>query len=286
MKTSQTNWSIPGLILMSAFLVCSIPARENDDPFIWLEEVEGEKALHWVEERNQIAKEKLSDHHLFAPIRKRVLDILNSDDRIPFPSIMGDYLYNFWQDSENPRGVWRRTTWDSYLTGTPAWETVLSIDALAEEEGINWSYGGAIFLPTDYKRCLIRLSRGGADAVEIREFDAVNKTFIEDGFFIPEAKQSVDWLDENNLLIATDFGEGSLTTSGYARIAKRWTRGTELSEAKTLFEGEKTDVLVAVGSYKTADRTYGVVIHRPSFFEGRSYILMDDDLFRVDLPED
>ncbi len=122
--------------------------------------------------------------------------------------------------------------------------------------------------------------------MEIREFDVVNKTFFKDGFFLPEAKQSVDWLDENTLLIATDFGEGTLTTSGYARIAKLWTRGTDLSEAKTLFEGEKTDVLVAVGSYKTADRTYGVIIHRPSFFEGRSYILMDDELIRVDLPED
>jgi len=279
-KYFQVLLLLPGLILLAA------TAQDYDDPYLWLEEIEGEKALEWVEERNQLTNELLSAHPLFDPLRERILEILNSDDRIPFPSIIGEHLYNFWQDSENPRGIWRRTTWNSYLTGTPDWETVLSIDALAEEEGVNWSYGGAIFLPTDYSRCLIRLSRGGADAVEIREFDLENKTFIEDGFFLPEAKQSVDWLDENTLLIATDFGEGTLTTSGYARIAKLWTRGTDLSEAKTLFEGEKTDVTVGVGSYKTADRTYGVIIHRPSFFEARSYILMDDELIRIDLPED
>ena len=279
-KYFQVLLLLPGLILLAA------TAQDYDDPYLWLEEIEGEKALEWVEERNQLTNELLSAHPLFDPLRERILEILNSDDRIPFPSIIGEHLYNFWQDSENPRGIWRRTTWDSYLTGTPDWETVLSIDALAEEEGVNWSYGGAIFLPTDYSRCLIRLSRGGADAVEIREFDLENKTFIEDGFFLPEAKQSVDWLDENTLLIATDFGEGTLTTSGYARIVKLWTRGTDLSEAKTLFEGEKTDVTVGVGSYKTADRTYGVIIHRPSFFEARSYILMDDELIRIDLPED
>ena len=279
-KYFQVLLLLPGLILLAA------TAQDYDDPYLWLEEIEGEKALEWVEERNQLTNELLSAHPLFDPLRERILEILNSDDRIPFPSIIGEHLYNFWQDNENPRGIWRRTTWNSYLTGTPDWETVLSIDSLAEEEGVNWSYGGAIFLPTDYSRALIRLSRGGADAVEIREFDLENETFIEDGFFLPEAKQSVDWLDENTLLIATDFGEGTLTTSGYARIAKLWTRGTDLSEAKTLFEGEKTDVTVGVGSYKTADRTYGVIIHRPSFFEARSYILMDDELIRIDLPED
>lgn len=286
MKTITSNRIIHTLILINALLVVPILAQENDDPFLWLEEVEGDKALHWVEERNQYTKEILSAHPAFESVRERVLDILNSDDRIPFPSIMGDYLYNFWQDSENPRGVWRRSTWNSYLTKTPAWETVLNIDALAEEEDVNWSYAGAICLPNDYTRCLVRLSRGGADAVEIREFDTVSKTFTEDGFFLPEAKQSVDWLDENNLLIATDFGEGSLTTSGYARIAKLWSRGTKLSEAKTLFEGEKTDVSVSVGSYQAADRTYGIVRHRPSFFEGTTYILLEHDLVRVDLPED
>lgn len=288
METRIAHRAIKVLLMtgMVLLLVSPVYVQVNDDPYLWLEEIEAEQSLTWVENRNQNTKQKLAGHPVFEPIRARILDILNADDRIPFPGIMGDYLYNFWQDTENPRGLWRRSAWESYLTGNPAWETVLSIDALAEEEDVNWSYAGAVCLPADYTRCLVRLSRGGADAVEIREFNTITKTFIEDGFYLPEAKQSVDWLDENTLLVASDFGEGTLTTSGYARIAKLWTRGTELSEAETLFEGETNDVLVAVGSYKTADRTYGVVIHRPSFFRGSTYVLMNGDLVHIDLPLD
>ncbi len=288
METRTSYHAIKVLLttVMVLFIVSPVYVQVNDDPYLWLEEIDAEQSLTWVENRNQNTKQKLAGHPVFEPVRARMLDILNADDRIPFPGIMGDYLYNFWQDTENPRGLWRRSTWESYLTGNPEWETVLSIDALAEEEDVNWSYAGAVCLPADYTRCLVRLSRGGADAVEIREFNTITKTFIEDGFYLPEAKQSVDWLDENTLLIASDFGEGTLTTSGYARIAKLWTRGTELSEAETLFEGETTDVLVAVGSYKTADRTYGVIIHRPSFFRGSTYVLMNGDLVHIDLPLD
>jgi len=288
METRIAHRAIKVLLMtgMLLLIVSPVYVQVNDDPYLWLEEIDTEQSLTWVENRNQNTKQKLAGHPVFEPIRARILDILNADDRIPFPGIMGDYLYNFWQDTENPRGLWRRAAWESYLTGNPTWETVLSIDALAEEEDVNWSYAGAVCLPADYTRCLVRLSRGGADAVEIREFNTITKTFIEDGFFLPEAKQSIDWLDENTLLVASDFGEGTLTTSGYARIAKLWTRGTELSEAETLFEGETTDVLVAVGSYKTADRSYGVIIHRPSFFRGSTYVLMNGDLVLIDLPLD
>lgn len=265
----------------------SLAAQETaEDPFLWLEEVEGERALAWVEERSAATLAELSEHPLFETIRERALEILNSDDRIPFPSIMGDHLYNFWQDRDAPRGIWRRTTWNAYLDGEPAWETVLDIGALAEEEGVNWAWGGASCLPPEYVRCLVRLSRGGADAIEVREFDAVEGSFLEDGFFLPEAKQSVTWLDEDRLLVATDFGEGSMTTSGYARIAKLWERGQELDAAQTLFEGATDDVLVGVGAYQTADQRYGLVLHRPGFFEGTTHVLLDDGLFLLDLPLD
>lgn len=288
MQTGIVNLAIKMLIIITllVLIVSPVYVQVNDDPYLWLEEIDAEQSLTWVENRNEDTKQKLAGHPVFEPIRARILEILNADNRIPFPGIMGNYLYNFWQDTENPRGLWRRSTWESYLTGNAEWETVLSIDALAEEEDVNWSYAGAVCLPADYTRCLVRLSRGGADAVEIREFNTMTKTFIEDGFYLPEAKQSVDWLNENTLLVASDFGEGTLTTSGYARIAKLWTRGTELSEAETLFEGETTDVLVAVSSYKTADRTYGVIIHRPSFFRGSTYVLMNGDLVHIDLPLD
>jgi prolyl oligopeptidase len=264
----------------------AVAAQQPDDPFLWLEDVEGERALEWVIERNERTLDELSAHPAFEPIRERVLGILDSDDRIAFPSILGDDLYNFWQDGEHPRGIWRRTSWDAYLAGDPAWEIVLDIDALAAEEDVNWSYGGATCLRPEYRRCLVRLSRGGADAVEIREFDARELRFLEDGFFLPEAKQNVAWLDEDRLLVSTDFGEGSLTTSGYARIAKLWERGIPLARAETLFEGEVDDVLVSVASFQTADRTYGAVIHRPGFFEGTTRILLDGELVLLDLPLD
>jgi len=258
----------------------------QEDPFLWLEDVEGERALAWVEERNAATLEELSAHPLFEPIRERVLEILDSDDRIPFPSMMGDHLYNFWQDQEHPRGIWRRTGWDPYLAGEPVWETVLDIDALAEEEGVNWAYAGATCLPPEYARCLVRLSRGGADAIEVREFDTVEKRFLEDGFFLPEAKQNVTWLDEDRLLVATDMGEGTMTTSGYARTAHLWERGQELDQAELLFEGETDDVSVGVGAYQTGSARYGLVTHRPSFFEGTTRVLLDGELVPLEVPLD
>lgn len=271
---------------MSGSPVLPVQSQDFEDTYLWLEEVEGKEALSWVTERNQATKNALSSHLSFEPIRERILNILNSDDRIPFVGIQAEYLYNFWQDADNPRGIWRRTTWDSYLSGETEWETVLDIDELSKTEDVNWAFRGSTCLSPEYRRCLVRLSRGGADAVEIREFDTRNKTFIDDGFFLPEAKQNVSWFDENTLLVASDFGEGSLTTSGYARIAKKWKRGTDLAAATTLFEGETTDVSVSVGSYRTADRTYHFVMHRPSFFRGTGYIIADGDLVPMELPMD
>jgi prolyl oligopeptidase len=279
---------VPTLFLLVLFLApASLPGQAvDDDPFLWLEEVEGERALRWVTERSEATLAELSAHPLFDPIRERVLEILDSDERIPFPSIMGDLLYNFWQDGEHPRGIWRRTGWNDYLSGDPAWETVLDVGALAEAEGVNWAWGGATCLPPEYARCLVRLSRGGADAVEVREFDAVARRFLSDGFFLSEAKQSVAWLDEDRVLVASDFGPGSMTTSGYARTAHLWERGSTLESAEVLFAGREEDVLVGVGAYQTEHRRYGIVTHRPSFFEGTVRVLLDGELVLLDLPLD
>lgn len=288
MYASSFIRSMTSVLILSALVLIVLPLhpRANDDPYLWLEELEGDQALEWVMEQSRETKEKLSSHTAFDPLRDRMLAILNSDERIPFPAITGDYLYNFWQDTENPRGIWRRTTWDAYIAGDTEWETVLDIDALANEENVNWAFKGSTCLPPEYRRCLIRLSRGGADAVEIREFDAGEKTFIDGGFFLPEAKQNVTWLDEDRLLVATDFGEGSLTTSGYARIAKVWERGDDLSDAETLFEGESSDVSVSVGRYRTSERNYAYVLHRPSFFQTKRYIFRNGDLIQLELPVD
>jgi prolyl oligopeptidase len=266
--------------------IAAVSTAQQADPYMWLEDVEGARALEWVEARNAETVDRLSDHAVYQPIFDRALEILDSEDRIAYPSILGDRLYNFWQDSENPRGVWRRTGWNEYLSADPAWETVLDIDELAREEGVPWAYGGATCLPPDHQRCLVRLSRGGADAVEVREFDMATRSFVGDGFFLPEAKQSVAWVDGNAVLVATDFGEGTMTTSGYARIARLWQRGTPLSTAETLFEAPPTDMGVWVGTYQTADGIYNVVNHRPNFYEGTTHVLRDGQLVAIDVPLD
>ncbi|CAN5684566.1 prolyl oligopeptidase family serine peptidase [soil metagenome] len=264
----------------------SASAQDDEDPFLWLEEVEGERAMEWVESRNTATLNELSASPVYQPIFDRVREVLDSRDRIAYPAIMGDRLYNFWQDQANPRGVWRRTVWESYLSGNPQWEVVLDIDALAASEGVNWSYAGASCLEPEYRRCLVRLSRGGADAVEVREFDTETRRFIEGGFHLPEAKQSVAWMDRDALLVAADFGPGSMTSSGYARVAKLWRRGTPLTAAETLFEGSEGDVSVSVGTWRTADRSMSLVIHRPSFFRAAIHVLEDGELTRIDLPMD
>jgi prolyl oligopeptidase len=263
-----------------------VAMTDAEDPFLWLEEVEGERALGWVRERNEATLAQLSAHPSYEPIFERVRSILDANDRIEFPSMMGDWLYNFWQDPGNPRGIWRRTSWESYLSGTPSWDVILDIDALAAAEEVNWSYAGSTCLPPAYERCLVRLSRGGADAVEIREFDMNARRFVEGGFFLPEAKQDVAWMDEDRLLVASDFGPGTMTTSGYARIAKIWRRGTPLAAARTIFEGEESDVSVGVGAWHTADRTFNIVSHRRSIFRGTVHILEGDELVRLDIPMD
>jgi prolyl oligopeptidase len=263
-----------------------LPPHHAEDPFLWLEEVEGARAMEWVQSRNEATLAELTASPSYQPIFERVREIFDSRDRIAFPSIMGDRLYNFWQDQQNPRGIWRRTTWESYLSGTPQWEVVIDVDALAAAEGVNWSYAGASCLEPEYRRCLVRLSRGGADAVEVREFDMQTRRFIEGGFRLPEAKQSVAWLDGDALLVATDFGAGSMTTSGYAREARLWRRGTPLSAAEPLFQGEQSDVSVSVGTWRTADRRMSFVIHRPSFFQAAVHVLENGRLVHMDLPLD
>jgi prolyl oligopeptidase len=262
------------------------PPAQAADPFLWLEEVEGARALEWVESRNAETVRALSAHPSYQPIFERTVEILNSTDRIAFPAIMGERLYNFWQDAEHPRGIWRRTTWDSYLGGEPQWETVLDIDALAGAEAVPWAFGGATCLAPQYELCLVRLSRGGADAVEIREFNATTRSFVEDGFRLPEAKQSLAWVDGDALLVAGDFGDGTMTTSGYARQARLWRRGTPISAAKTLYEAPVTDMGVWVGSLQTAERRFNLVMHRANFYQGTTHVLQDGGLVQLDVPLD
>ena len=218
-------------------LVATTAFAGDKDPYLWLEEVDGEKALEWVKQRSKTDTAEIESVAEFAPIHKQLLEIYNSSDRIPFPNVRGNWIYNFWQDKEHVRGIWRRTVLEQYLRDSPVWETVLDLDALAELEDENWVWKGASGLAPDYKRFMITLSRGGGDAAVVREFDGVAKAFVEEGFEVPEAKSNVNWRDENTLWIGTEFGDGSLTSSGYPRLVKSWKRGTPLEEAVTIFEG-------------------------------------------------
>jgi prolyl oligopeptidase len=285
--TSVTSWALL-LLLATAGAAPRTAAQDTTttDPFLWLEDVEGERALAWVEDRNAVTMAELQAHPWFAGLQQDILRILTSQDRIPYPSTRGDVVYNFWTDAEHERGIYRRTSIASYLSGSPAWETVLDIDALAKAEGVPWAFRGMSCLGPEYRHCLARLSRGGSDASEVREFDLVEARFVEGGFFLPQAKSTQGWVDANTLLVGTDWGEGSLTTSGYPRIAKLWRRGTPLASAETVFEGQTTDVGVSASSLETVWGTQPMIYHRPSFFEGTLYLLRDGKPVAVEIPLD
>jgi prolyl oligopeptidase len=261
-------------------------APNDDDPFLWLEEVRGEKALAWVEEQNAKSTAVLEARPEYRPIYRRTLEILDSKEKIPTPKFLGDTVYNFWKDDTHERGIWRRTTLASYRTAAPQWETVLDVDALAKAEGKSWVFQEADCLPPAYARCTIELSIGGSDAVVIREFDTKTRDFVPDGFSLPEAKSSVSWRDEDTLWVGTDFGPDSLTTSGYPRIVKLWKRGTPLSAAKTIFEAKADDVGAFGTSDILSDGRYDLVVRYPAIFRQDLYLLLGDRLVRLDVPQD
>jgi prolyl oligopeptidase len=261
-------------------------ADQPDDPFAWLEEVTGEKPLDWVKERNAESTGELANSSEFKSLEQRLLQILDSDDRIPMISKHGAFYYNFWRDAKNRRGIWRRTTLDEFRKPKPAWETVLDLDALAKQEKENWVWRGAQFLRPENKLVLLSLSRGGADASVVREFDVTSKSFVKDGYTLPEAKSQLNWRGPDRVFVGTDFGPGSLTTSGYPRIVKEWKRGTPLESATLVFEGKPEDM----SSSATRDLTPGferdIVTRRPTFWTSETYLRRDGKLIPVPKPDD
>ena len=282
MKSSVLCISILS-VLMS---VSTSFAQPSDDPFLWLEEVNGERALAWVKERSAAATAELRQVPEYPALRSGILGILNSTERIAYPRIVGSFAYNFWQDAEHPRGIWRRVPLERYFADDPGWETVLDIDALSVEEQENWAYAGATILRPDFDRCMISLSRGGSDAAEIREFDLVNRRFVEGGFFVPGSKGGVSWIDRNTLLVSSSAGEGKATASGYPIEVKRWSRGTTLDDAPVVFRGEYDDVSVQGYTLHTPERDYALVHRGLTFFTSRTAVLENGVLEWLDLPED
>jgi prolyl oligopeptidase len=272
----------PALLSLAALLAMPMTASAADDPHLWLEAVEDEKALAWVREQNVDSVDELTRSGDFKRIQSRVREILDSDARIPFVGKMGEHYYNFWRDAKNPRGLWRRTSLDEYRKAEPAWEVVLDLDELAKAEGENWVWAGSNCLEPEYRKCLLDLSRGGADATVTREFDTVEKRFVEGGFALPEAKSSVSWIDADTLFVGTDFGQGSMTDSGYPRIAKRWQRGTPLEQAETVYEGQSSDVWIAALAETTPGFERQVVYRGITFYTNEVHLIRDGQLVRLD----
>ena len=248
-------------------------APGSDDPYLWLEEVEGAEALAWAAEQNALSVPRLQGDARFESVRAQIESLLTSDDRIPTPELIDGQVYNFWQDDSHIRGLLRRTSLASYVSDDPQWETVIDIDSLATVENANWVYKGRSCLPSNPTRCLLRLSDGGKDAVVLREFDLDGKNFVDGGFTVAEAKTNVDWLDADTLLIGTDFGDDSLTSSGYARTLRVWRRGTNINDAEQIIEVDSQDMSVGVNTVEGDGALYSFVTRRPDFFTEQNWLI-------------
>ena len=261
------------------------PPPPDPDPYLWLEEIDGERAMAWVAAQNARTRRELATGPLFEEIYAQVLSALNSASRVPSLAYRGPYVYNLWRDAEHPRGLFRRTTVAELRTPTPRWTTVLDIDELSRREGKQWVFKGMTCLPPAHRRCLMSLSPGGGDAVEVREFDAETLRFVDNGFFLPVAKSNVEWADENTIFVGTDFGAGSMTESGYPRIVKRWTRGTPLSAATTIHEGSPSSVAVSANRIRSGGSVIDLITEATTFWTARVHQLIDGRLVPLDLPQ-
>lgn len=288
MRRTHLAWLVAGALSVSVSAMAQGPTMHTpitDDPYLWLEDVEADKSLDWVRARNAVAEDQLAKDPGFEALRGELLSILDSNARIPFVGKMGGFYYNFWRDKTNPQGVWRRTTLAEFRKDEPKWEVLLDIDALGKAEGTNWVWGGADCLRPEYDRCLINLSRGGADATVTREFDVSDRAFVKGGFERPEAKGDLGWIDIDTVYVATDFGPGSMTSSGYARIAKEWQRGTPMAEAKVVYEGQDSDISVAAFHDDTPGYERDFVYRGLTFYTNELYLRGKGGLTKLDLPD-
>jgi prolyl oligopeptidase len=255
------------------------------DPYLWLEDITGERALSWVRRRNAETVAAL-DGARFEALRAEIREVLDAADRIPYITRRGGFRYNFWCDAEHPRGLWRRTTLESYRTDRPEWDVLLDLDELARAEGENWVWDGATCLRPDYRRALVWLSRGGSDANVLREFDVERREFVADGFRLAEAKSSAGWIDADRIYVATDFGPGSLTNSGYPRTVREWRRGTPLAEADPVYEGKPDDISVYAYHDDTEGYERDFVGRGIDFYRSELYLRTPAGLRRVEVPDD
>jgi prolyl oligopeptidase len=285
--------------LLSNLLLSSHVLAQNDlpkpaetmtnttaDSYGWLEDIEGSRSIDWVKKQNAISTKRLKARPEFESSRKKTLELLNSKDKIPYFSRIGNFVYNLWTDEQNQRGLWRRTTIAEYQKPNPAWETVLDIDALGKSEKESWTWGGADCFAPKYQRCLVSLARGGSDANVVREFDLVAKKFIAGGFSLPEAKSDLAWKDENTLYVGTDFGAGSKTRSGYPRVIKEWRRGTPLATAVKVFEVKESDVSASAWVSRVPGYERTMFNRSIDFYHNEMFVLQNGQQIKIDKPSD
>lgn len=259
------------------------------DEFLWLEDVWGERAIAWVNEQNEKTLAVLKADPRYEPFRKEAAAILTAQDRTPTPSFRAGGIDNFWQDATNVRGVWRHTTVESYRSGSPQWQTVLDIDALSKAENANWIFKGSNCVAPAETRCLVNLSDGGKDAVLVREFDTTTNAFVPGGFNLPEGKHRIAWFDQDTLLVATDFGPGTLTESGYPFIVRALKRGQTLAQAQEVFRGAASDGGYGVSPSVLRDgagNVLTVIVTRPlDTFRSETWELAGGEASKLFLPE-
>jgi prolyl oligopeptidase len=274
--------------LLTAFFNSTVMAQNSaPDPRQYLEEVQGESALAWVREQNAVSRKFIEAAPHFAQDKRRVLEVLNNKERIPDISRRGAYLYNLLRDDTYKVGLWRRTTLAQYRKAQPEWEPILDLDKLAKTENENWVWAGAQCLAPDYDKCLISLSRGGADAVVVREFSLASKQFVKDGFALPEAKSSIDWEDANTILVGTAFDKDSLTDSGYPRVFRRWQRGTPLASAPVVYAGQQADVAAFAYTDRKPGKEPVIYVGRAiDFYTSEQFIFRAGGLKKIPVPND
>ncbi len=281
------RWALAAAL---AFAPTTIAAQDTDadDPYIWLEEIQGERALAKVDQWNADTEAVLTAQPEYPLAKAWAKQILDDTRQIALPdAIQGDMVTNLWRDADNPRGLWRIASLESYMAGAPEWRVLIDVDKLGEDEGQSWVWHGANCLAPDYARCLIALSPGGTDADVVREFDVTTGRFVDGGFSLPEAKSNVAWFDEDTLFVGTDEGDGSLTDSGYPRLVKLWDRGTDFSTARQIAEGEQADISASGFSVLDGDTRWRFVNRSPSFWTNQiSLVKEDGSTVPLPLPED
>jgi len=275
---------VRNLFVLPCLALASI-VHAAEDPYLWLEGLEDAQALEWVEAQNELTAQSLAQSLLFKKLFAEAREVLNSDSRVPAVQQKDGYIFNTWRDETNPRGLYRRTTLTEFAKDNPNWETVIDLDALSKAEDQKWVFHGMSCLNKQPEHCLVSLSPGGGDAEVVREFNSVTKTFIKDGFYLPVAKSGAAWIDVDTLFVSTDFGPGSMTTSGYPRIVKRWKRGTPLSQAEKLFEAPET----AINAYGMRLHSDGpdidIIREGTTFWTTELYQLVDGKKIHLELPD-